>query len=355
MTNRAKMTRKALYELVWSEPISKAAPKLGVSDVALSKICRKLDVPKPPRGYWARLAHGKAVHKPALPKAKKGVPTEYEISPPNRPQKASIPTSAPPPRIPVKTRITHYDPVIAELKSRLKDKWTDQYGRIRSRTRVSISKASVTRTCRILDALVRALRNRGMETTIDEHGLAVEVAGEAIRLELHEPSTRQVPRKQSEYGYPRWDYIPSGRLTLSLWSRYLTDYQTQWSDSSGKPLEERLGEVVLLFEQTPSIIAQAKERERREWLVWERAQLCRRRHSDAFKHTKARTQAIDALARNLSKAAEIRLFVKAVKNASSPPAATRRLARWATLYADHLDPLVDFSLPKLNEKPPAWL
>jgi hypothetical protein len=35
--------------------------------VGLGKICKKLDIPLPPLGYWAKLQHGKAVTRPPLP------------------------------------------------------------------------------------------------------------------------------------------------------------------------------------------------------------------------------------------------------------------------------------------------
>jgi hypothetical protein len=37
------------------------APKYGVSDVGLAKACRKLHIPLPGRGYWAKKAAGKSV------------------------------------------------------------------------------------------------------------------------------------------------------------------------------------------------------------------------------------------------------------------------------------------------------
>ena len=36
----------------------KVAEEYGVSSVALGKVCRKLAVPVPGRGHWAKLAHG---------------------------------------------------------------------------------------------------------------------------------------------------------------------------------------------------------------------------------------------------------------------------------------------------------
>jgi hypothetical protein len=44
------------------------AKRYGVSDVAIAKACVLLDVPKPPRGYWAKKAAGqKLPDRPALP------------------------------------------------------------------------------------------------------------------------------------------------------------------------------------------------------------------------------------------------------------------------------------------------
>jgi hypothetical protein len=62
--------RDELYEQVWSEAVSKVATRYGISDVGLRKICESLEVPLPPRGYWARLAAGQRVKKPPLRRTK---------------------------------------------------------------------------------------------------------------------------------------------------------------------------------------------------------------------------------------------------------------------------------------------
>ncbi len=54
-------TRTELYELLWTEPTTKVAMRIGISDVALGKWCKQYGIPKPPLGYWAKLEHGKAV------------------------------------------------------------------------------------------------------------------------------------------------------------------------------------------------------------------------------------------------------------------------------------------------------
>lgn len=65
----SRYDRERLYEEVWAEPTQKVAQRYGVSDVAIAKACTLLDIPKPPRGYWARKAAGQTLpERPPLPK-----------------------------------------------------------------------------------------------------------------------------------------------------------------------------------------------------------------------------------------------------------------------------------------------
>jgi hypothetical protein len=64
----AKYNREELYQKVWDRPVQIVAKGFGMSDVGLAKICRKLFIPLPGRGYWTRKAAGKRVSsRPALP------------------------------------------------------------------------------------------------------------------------------------------------------------------------------------------------------------------------------------------------------------------------------------------------
>lgn len=46
-----------LIRLVWAFPTSAVARMLGVSDVAIAKRCKRLNIKKPPRGYWIKQKH----------------------------------------------------------------------------------------------------------------------------------------------------------------------------------------------------------------------------------------------------------------------------------------------------------
>lgn len=68
--------RAELYEQVWTEPVRTVAQKYGISDVALAKVRKKLDVPLPGRGYWAKKSAGQKTRRTPLPKKRSGVAEE---------------------------------------------------------------------------------------------------------------------------------------------------------------------------------------------------------------------------------------------------------------------------------------
>ena len=56
-----RFDREKLYEQVWSQPMRTVAQAYAVSDVWLAKVCRRLKMPVPGRGYWAKKAAGMKV------------------------------------------------------------------------------------------------------------------------------------------------------------------------------------------------------------------------------------------------------------------------------------------------------
>ncbi len=66
------LAREALYALVWSEPMLRVSARYGVSSSYMARVCTLLNVPRPERGYWAKLAVGKAPPIPPLPDARPG-------------------------------------------------------------------------------------------------------------------------------------------------------------------------------------------------------------------------------------------------------------------------------------------
>jgi hypothetical protein len=71
------VSRDELYKQVWSQPMTELAKYYDVSSSYLTRVCSRLNVPRPERGYWAKLAVGKEVIKPSLPEPGPGSELEW--------------------------------------------------------------------------------------------------------------------------------------------------------------------------------------------------------------------------------------------------------------------------------------
>lgn len=71
-TQEMRISREELYDRVWSAPVEQLAKSWGVSGRGLAKACARLQVPVPPRGYWARFSAGKRPRRSRLPALKAG-------------------------------------------------------------------------------------------------------------------------------------------------------------------------------------------------------------------------------------------------------------------------------------------
>lgn len=61
------LTRHELYEQIWRKPAVKLGQEWGISDVAIAKICKRHNIPKPGRGFWAKKRNGHKVSAVLLP------------------------------------------------------------------------------------------------------------------------------------------------------------------------------------------------------------------------------------------------------------------------------------------------
>ena len=69
-------SREDLYRAVWSKPMMKLAEEFGISGRGLAKLCERLKVPVPPRGYWRKISLGQLIKKIPLPEVEF---TKYEL------------------------------------------------------------------------------------------------------------------------------------------------------------------------------------------------------------------------------------------------------------------------------------
>jgi hypothetical protein len=256
---RITLTREELYEQVWTEPMVHIAKRLGLSDRGLAKLCARYDIPVPPRGWWAKKQHGRAVRRIALPPG--GAETELvfhssdiEMQRPSDPPEVER-EKDPAWRIAVPEDLPISHPLIKRAVAAIRQaaredskhgavRWQDRYQAKlakpgKEHLDIAVSKASVARASRIMQALFSAFERRGFTVRISENGeTVVTVLNEPFQISLVE-RLRQVRVKRT-YG-TSVDLEPSGRLMLRIGSSY---QNAGVADSPSRRVEDSLNRFV---------------------------------------------------------------------------------------------------------------
>jgi hypothetical protein len=298
--------------LVWSRPMTKVAEDLGISDVALKKICDKHRVPTPPRGYWAKKDAGKPTkqtqfHNTADPQHDHIVihgsrnnlaPAVREVLNQERGRRKSKPRAASPAEFGPTAPLQDVNPAIAATAKALRKAKPDADQVVRANGQdhcgIEVGASSVERTIAILDAIARAL---------DARGLKVEPAGTCIRVALppdnvtfslverierrdHVPTMEELSREERrrkkqerdarlgiwsygrERAYPEFDFVRTGELSIQIADEYVRGLCRNWSDGKRQKIERLVDDIVAgITTYLAGVKAKREQRERwhREW------------------------------------------------------------------------------------------
>ncbi|MGE5507002.1 MAG: hypothetical protein ACM3RP_00710 [Chitinophagales bacterium] len=288
---RIVFERETLYDEVWREPMTIVAKRYEMSDVALHKICKKLNIPVPGRGYWAKLRAGGKVKKAPLPKSKG--PQTY-IS--ERPDDVERPSGGaredrfafldPATRqrleevcsgIVVPEQLTRPHPLVSELAKHLRGtRRRNSFNRYQSPPRVldvSVTESSRDRALKIMDTLIKSLEKLGHAVEVDQRSgdTYVRTGQQQLPILLKE-RTKQVDhvltpaelkaQEKGQYIYiTRFNYLPTDELTLTIdgWEAP----RKNWSDGKQHHLEDHLGKFIMGLVLAAEI-ERKREEERRE-------------------------------------------------------------------------------------------
>jgi hypothetical protein len=360
--------RQALYEQVWAQPMTKVAKEYGISNVALAKICKKLNVPCPWRGYWRRKETGKSVKPPPLPPNSdqtKQVATIHRTIRPEAVVQMSEDTvqrinteQTAEQKIDVPDRLTNPHHLLKVHLEEWRSAKVDDYGAMWSgnirQLNIRVSPKSLARALRIMDALFKALEARGHQVGIQEgyqRSLGVRIDGEPIEFGLEERFQRIAhpdqnnPRLES-WMRKRYQYIPTSSLILKIVAWGVDGIRKSWSDGKTSKIETCLNDFVVGLIRVAEVEKTRRlKREQEEQL---RREAERRRQEEAQKRQEelARRQALEQEATNWAKAQQLRAYLAAVKDRlhakhgeiQSGSHADQWLT-WAHQHADRLDPL----------------
>lgn len=339
--------REELYERVWSEPMATLAPKLGISDVALKKRCKKLGIPTPPRGYWAKLEAGKHVKRPPLP-------TSWEV--PKR--KKSEPQSAEDVwkfDVPVRDyTVAKYPPVVAATKRALKSAGRGYYGVVDiggdGALRTKVATHSFDRALWLWTELLAKLAEARITILADASSLTDGV--ETVIIELKEmtakftlkestsasSSTRRTPHPLDYRSTQEW--APTGVLVFRAEASSYSSAR-KWQETELRRMEDRLDDVAAGIQQLlkNKHVAHLESIERQK--RWEEERRAREEEEARQRHEMARRRKLVRLAGSADRAGQVRhLASELLSRASvSRQDEVTKFVEWALAYADRLDPV----------------
>lgn len=276
------LTRKELYDKVWSIPMTSLAKEYNLSDNGLRKICKKHSIPLPPVGYWQKLQYDKKVYKTPLPKLRDDVVVEINIPNYKRPiynenievnlilqeriysNKTLV--------LNVPERLSNPDEITIQTKNNLEKNKGHTYltqiqGAIRTDRglpRIVVTPKNVSRSLRLLDTLIKNFKKLDYELELQSDGLFVCYKGAKLSMSIREKAS--IVYVESKYDWDRRRLNHNGKLALklSLWG------DSEFVDKETNPLEKQiekiLGTVEAKFQELFQIWA---ERERKEKIAEE--------------------------------------------------------------------------------------
>jgi len=363
-----KTTRKELYTWVWDEPVYKLALRLGISNVGLSKICKRHDIPTPNLGYWRQKECGTNPPKPGLPNPENDHPIALSgkgmmiglndsdlleqaaelLDFENQETNQII--------VPKKPKKLH--PIAHRSSVQLRAAKKDFKGIYASRffPKTEVSWNNIPRVTYIIDSLMKALDQRGYlhdgQIIIFGEPVSVEIR-EVIELQLTSHAQKQVDRGEPKPKYNSWDYErgPSGKLQISInhFASWNGDgLQNNWKDGKKQRIEDCLNQVICRLIQKAAVNREAtikrikvQKEQRREA---HRQEAIHRR----IARRKARERKFRADCEKWKQSKELSDYLDAIKSIAEPKSGsidpeTRfgKWVQWAEEYIDRIDPLVN--------------
>lgn len=382
-----QITRKELYDLVWSEPMTALAKRFGLSDNGLRKHCKSMGIPTPPVGYWIKLEHGKPVRIIPLPEDYEGKKTnvnlkevdqtqlpdeiidlglEPEI---NRQEQIEQEIKLADPSVFVVPEVLYAkDPLIIDTKEKHREDmipWSQRKSpytsKIKECLNVYVGEKSIDRSLCIFSTIIKALRFRGhnikiiKENEYNSSTYAV-VKDEKIKIEIKERKKQKEDSKGARY----LEYC--GELNFNIhynWYRKFT-----YKDTTHTRLEDKIISIIAKLEviaeeikeeriaEEERKIRQAeeerirKEKEAKEREEREKFETKRQKELKEFK-------TMFNMAERLRKANMLRQYIAdyeeylRASNAMDDDVAKK--LEWARKKADWLDPFIDLEDEYLNE------
>jgi len=359
---RRVFLREELYERVWTTSVHRLAKEFGYSDVGLSKLCHKHQIPTPGLGYWRRVELGQKPPRTPLPTVEQPSPYQIELTirehvpGQRRPDKADVPVVA----VPSDKALAH--PFIVRLERLFRNAKKDEKSLLVPRagraSHLMVTEGTFLRALQIGDAFFMACGEHDIQvvwpkddgaslTLIHESETVGFCISEILETRAHTPSKEDIDRKKKDYWWsaPKWDYTPTGLLRISLLSGETTSTRKNWSDGKKHRLEECLGEVIASIGVLVQAIKKVKAERKRWHEEYESEQKRRRQEAEQLREVARKGEVIVKAAQALHQSQIVRRLAVRLGNSvhfdkfdDESQGQMRALLAWCSEYANRIDP-----------------
>ncbi len=361
MSECRAITREKLYELVWSMPMRDLARHFDMSDKGLAKKCIRLNVPRPPQGYWLMNHKERNLHKMPLPEYQGSYLEEIIYNP--EPQRKVGETPEKPGcmltdeqlaaamAFRIRQSVPRYHPLISDARKQARKPSIDKYARLTfGRTVVNpgmkVTPKTFDRACIFLQGLVDLFGTFGWKLTKSSTEMAgFSIGDQTLEFEIKEPVTK-IKRSPSSGERPGdrffWyshEYVSTGRLEFRITNAYSMNYKKTWYDRGESSIETHLASMAQAFSRgfesrKLDAIKQA------EWKrQWEIEQAKREKEARRLKIEKARREQLLSLSEQYQKARAVRDMLQAIESSQSQTGGLATWLEWANTVVDEIDPL----------------
>jgi hypothetical protein len=374
--------RAALYDEVWSTPLTTLSRRYGLSDNGIRKICKALSIPLPKAGHWAKEAAGHHIEQTPLPPtsgrtqfvSRPGISWSHQNAVSDAPDWLSNQQAAedrPENKIEVPDRVMKWHPAIAPLRQQLLNEIAEResarkararrnsyskpalilidtdepiLGMRRKRSAVRVSEDSCSRALRILNTICIEAERRGFVASMNSEAgrLELKMHGEHASLRMSE-KVLKTPSPDPAAFFSRPTRTATGILSLYMGNGYT---EKQFVDKPVTPLETQLNHVFksiagrIHLDQMRTEERRQEAIRRKEWEDRQAEEKKLREEAAAKAAEEKRKQDVlinDAI--NWQHAQLVRAYVVHIlQTPSAPPEDKTAWAAWAMAVAAQLDP-----------------
>lgn len=350
------ITRRELYDLVWSKSITKITKEINIKESVIRGICQSYKIPLPINGYWSKIQFGKEVEVFPFIDDFEGsdiielfhfIPTPYEEKKKEDVilienfVKETLPSYP--------TKLENPLEVIIETQKYLTRK--DNYNYYQSRkdntpfinVQVS-SKVLIDRSLLFLDTLLKQFIARGHEVLSENWGTKVIIQKHSLPIRMRESYNRV--KKTNPKWYDSEDKVANGVLCFQIDESYR---RIEWRDSDSVKLEDKIPSIIAKFEEICYQRYEDDLQKIREDI---------RKH-EIYKLIQARKQVVQIHlekfnkllreSKRYRKIQDMRTYVDSLKKIESDKPELKEWIEWSTSAIDWYDPLIKLDHPYLKD------